>query len=501
MRTVLIGSDFMYDKDGNLKPIEINTAVGWSNNKFETDDESIDLSQLTTFVQTQAFTKVYYIGALKPINEKVSAMCSTLGIEYEFLKVDASSLTVPNIEDNEQTLIIRSAYDTTAIVDDTYCKDKVNFLNLIKDSTFSAQFAYKNENGELVNNITTINDNGAHPNFLLKAVAPNYDKTIYPKFFKVSTQEELDIVLQNVDENYFLMEFYLNMDNLYQNHIKVIRSMNILYPSTLQSIPIGVHTTFCNGNLTELPSFNTETFELQTLRNNYTSIDNGFVKPKLEDSDLVQMEDGSFKSASDLQVGDMVRTIDIPNIEDVENNNDNANYRITIEQLQSGTTYTTNEIILKERRFAYTKTKKIIFTDATEWEDTEGSIYLSYRNNEVRFLSLNENITNEDDKLKIGDNVILIDTTNETIPNFVMKEVQSIERVSGFFGGWVIGVDIERLFLTKSPDSDASFVAIEHNVGCAAYGCYQTVSCPKFASYCCGPVSRCVTGCNNCPQY
>ena len=29
MRTVLIGSDFMYDKSGNLKPIEINTAVGW----------------------------------------------------------------------------------------------------------------------------------------------------------------------------------------------------------------------------------------------------------------------------------------------------------------------------------------------------------------------------------------------------------------------------------------------------------------------------------------
>ena len=27
MRTVLLGSDFMYNKDGNLVPIEINTAV------------------------------------------------------------------------------------------------------------------------------------------------------------------------------------------------------------------------------------------------------------------------------------------------------------------------------------------------------------------------------------------------------------------------------------------------------------------------------------------
>lgn len=500
MRTVLIGSDFMYDKNGDLKPIEINTAVGWGNNKFEADDESIDISTLTSFVQERGFTKVYYIGALKPINLKLANMCTELEIEYEFIKVDASSITIPNVDDNNETLIIRSAYDTTAIVDETYCKNKIEFLNLIKETEFASQYAYMDEDGVLVNNITEIKDNDGHPNFLLKSVYPNYDKLIYPKFFKVSTQEELDIVLQNVDENYFLMEFHLNMDNLYQNHIKVIRSMNILYPSTLESIPIGSYTTFCNGNLTELPTFDSETFELQTLRNNYTSVDNGYVKPKLEDSDLVQMADGSFKTAVDLQVGDIVRTIDIPNIEDVENNNNNVNYRITIDELQSGSTYTTNEIILKERRFSYTTTKQITFTDGTSWEDTEGSIYLSYRNNEVRFLSLNENIQNNDDKLKIGDEIILIDTSNETTPNFVMKEVQSIERVRGFFGGWVIGVDVERLFLTKSTDSNASFVAIEHNVGCAAFGCYQTVTCPKQASYCCGPESRCISGCYLCPQ-
>ena len=61
---------------------------------------------------------------------------------------------------------------------------------------------------------------------------------------------------------------------------------------------------------------------------------------------------------------------------------------------------------------------------------------LSKRDYNKKCTKLNK-LNNEDDKLKIGDNVILIDTTNETIPNFVMKEVQSIERVSEFFGGWV----------------------------------------------------------------
>jgi hypothetical protein len=500
MRTLLIGSDFMYTKEGNLVPIEINTAVGWSNNKFEDNDDIIDLSILKSFVQTKGFTKVYYLGALKNVSEKLQELTTELGIEFEFIRVDSSSITVPNVEDNDSTLIIRSAYDVTAIVDETYCKNKINFLNLIKDTAFSSQFAYMGEDGNLVNNITTINDNGDHPNFLLKAISPNYDKLVYPKFFKVSTQEELNLVLQNVDENYFLMEFHLNMDTLYQNHIKVIRSMNILYPPTLESISIGAYTTFCNGDLTEIPTFNSETFELETFRNNYTSLDNGFVKPKLEDSDLVQMEDGSFKTAADLQVGDLVKTITLPNPDNIEHGSEGDEYTISLSELEVGTAYSSNRVLAKERRFAYAYTKVITFTDGTDWEDTEGSIYLSYRNNEVKFLSLNEN-TGEEKLLKVGDEVILLDSSNTSTPAFVMKEVQSINKTSRFFGGWVITVETEHVFLTKATDSDSSFVAIEHNVGCAAYGCYQTVTCPKFASYCCGPVSRCVTGCNNCPQY
>ena len=57
MRTVLIGSDFMYNKDGNLVPIEINTAVGWHRNKIETDSSSVDLTTLNSFITEQGFTK------------------------------------------------------------------------------------------------------------------------------------------------------------------------------------------------------------------------------------------------------------------------------------------------------------------------------------------------------------------------------------------------------------------------------------------------------------
>ena len=500
MRTVLIGSDFMYDKDGNLKPIEINTAVGWHNNKFESNDESLDLSFLLTFIQSSGFTKVVYIGGMTVLTNKLTELCSSINVEYEFLRTDASSITIPFVEDNDTTLIIRSAYDTTALVDDTYCRDKVEFLKLIQSQSFGTQFAYRDENNTMVNIITDILDNGGHPNFILKHRNPNYDKSIYPKFYKASTQEELDVILQNVTTDYFLMPFYYNQSMLFQNRIKVYRGLTLFYPPSLESILLGGYTTFCNGDTPEVPEYDTETFELLTLRNNYTSVDNGFVKPKLEDSDLVQMADGSFKTALDLQVGDMVKTIVIPNPYDASNFNELVNFKISFEELTSGTTYSANEVTAKVRRTVWTKTKKIVFTDSSEWEDTEGSRYLGYRNNEVRFLSLDE-LVPEDGRLQVGDEVILLDGDVEETPTFVKKIVQSIEAITGFFGGWVISVDEERLFLTKSPDTNSSFIAIEHNVACyQSFGCWSSPVCPKIARYCCGPDNRCVSSCSQCIQ-
>ena len=41
---------------------------------------------------------------------------------------------------------------------------------------------------------------------------PQYDKNVFPKLFKVSSQEELSVVLENVTSDYFLMEFYFNSE-------------------------------------------------------------------------------------------------------------------------------------------------------------------------------------------------------------------------------------------------------------------------------------------------
>ena len=488
MRTVLIGSDFMYDKDGNLKPIEINTAVGWHNTKIETDASSLDLTTLNSFITEQGFTKVVYIGDMGYLDNYFSSSFCNLEIQYETHIVSSNSVTIPFIEDNETTLIIRSAYDTTALVDDTYCRDKINFLNLIKDSSFGSQFAYMDDSNTIVNNITTINDNGNHPNFILKARLPQYDKDVYPKFYKVTTQEQLNTLISNVvTPDYFLMEFYFNPNELIENHIKVFRGLNLLFPPNLESISLGGYTRISDNSIGSGSDFDSITFELISDRRKYISGDYRLKLPKLLPTDLVQMSDDTYKLATDLIVGDIIKTIDIPNPFDVDNNNDTTNYRISLSELESGTTYSDNAITYIGSVNVLSNIVKLTFTDGSDWFDNVGSKYLSIRNNEVRFLALLDGSIGSQVEIEIGDSILLLDTLNTETPTFVTKEIVNIERLQQFFGGYEISVENARLFLTKSDvDSDKSYVSIEHNVGesCTSYGIpCQQVQCFK-GSYC-----------------
>jgi hypothetical protein len=481
MRTVLIGSDFMYDKDGNLKPIEINTAVGWDGpEKVEDDIDCLDFTALDVFVKANNFTSIHYIGQLETFGTKLRTYCDNNSIIYEFHMVGESAITIPYIEDNDETLIIRSAYDTTALVDDSYCRDKVNFMNLIKDSTFGSQFAYMNESNVLVNNITTINDNGEHPNFILKARYPGYDKEQYPKFYKVLNQIELDVVLDNVTSDYFLMEYLYNPTKKWDGHSFVLRSLNILYPPTLESIQIGQYTKLNQNMLLDNVTYDSTTFEVDTnFKSSYNTMANTSWLPKLVDTDEVELSDGTFKTALELQIGDSVKTIEIPNSNglNIDSYITNQFGSLDYNTLASTAIYSSNIVTNKQKVNVLTFLNTLTFEDNSTWEDTMSSRYLIERAGIVVFHSLFNLIA--------GDVVLLLDTTDGNI-SFVRKTIVSNTQSKRVFSGWFISVDKAMLFLTKTDGStnNQSYVSIEHNA----------VSCPQWA---CGP---CYNACASCPK-
>lgn len=483
MRTVLVGSDFMYNKNGDLIPIEINTNVGWDIiSKIEKNVDCLDLTNLIQFINDNNFTKIEYIGGLSYF---FNVLSESVTVECNYTPV-FSSVTVPYIEDSENVLIIRSAYDSTAIVDDMYCADKINFLELIKNETFGSQFAYINDNNELVNNITNIIDNGAHPNFILKSSAAYYNAIEYPKLFRVNNQNELDVILSQLTIGHFIMPYYLNLDKLIYDHVPVVRSFNLLFPPNLNSIQIGQYTKFSENKIDLNPLYNQTTFEYIGDKDCYITnkIEVNITEPKLEDTDVVIMADGTEKMVIDLSVGDIIKTIDIPNPFNFDQSSEAINYMIDYPTLVSGTTYSTNVVTNKKKINKISNITTITFTDNTTWFDTGNSRYLTERNNEVRFI-----VTNQ---LKSGDKLILIDTSDSVNVNFIEKTVSNVVNTVDFFDGWVIGVENAHLFLTKSDTNNSSYVTIEHNSACGCNtGLYGVYDCGCNEGSSCGKGQQC----------
>jgi hypothetical protein len=484
MRAVIAGLDFVYNSDGNLLPIEINTNIGYSMQKVEKDSDVFDMTDFQNFVTTNGFLKITYIGTNNKISKQIRDVATQLSLEFESILVGLSALTVPYVEDSPTHLIVRTSYDTTAILDDLYCKNKVNYLNLIKDSEFGQEFAYLNDEGELINHITNILDNGNHPNFILKAIDPSYDKDVYPKFYRVSNQTELDIILQNVTSDYFLMPYYFNETKLHSGKVTKIRKISMLVPPNLESIHIGAYTDVAMQKLSNNITFDANTFEIDDVnRSAYFTKDYKITSlPKLMDDDYVIMADDTTKSGLDLQVGDLIKTIDIPNAENIDNAGTMTNYQINMETFLSGVTYSTNKVTFKKRIDVAVEIVEINFNDDTDWFDTMNSSYLVYENDEIKFKKIMDFVE--------GDIVLLVNTSDNQNVQIQQKTVQSTTIKEKELSGWIIGVERTHLFLTSATPNNTStsyfagvehFGAIEHNCSCFITTYFgQSFGCPKY---------------------
>lgn len=463
MRGVIIGLDFVYDSSGNLRPIEMNTNIGYATNKIENDNNVFDMGDFSNFVITNEFVKITYIGANTQIGNQIQNVCTELSLEFESIETSFNSITIPFVEDSPTHLVVRTSYDSTAILDELYCKSKVGYLDLIKDEEFGSEFAYLNDEGILISTIATILDNGIHPNFILKAAAPAYNKSLYPKFFKVTNQTELDVVLENVNQDYFLMPYYFNESKVHLGRVTKIRKISMLFSPNLESIHIGSYTDLSSLKLHNGVTYDLTTFEIDNLyRGCYFTIDMTITRPKLMDDDYVIMADGTPKSGLDLQVGDILRTIDIPNPENSDTRDATVNYQIDMETFLNGVVFSTNKVTNKQRIDVSVETAQITFTDGTDWFDTINSTYLIYEGNEIKFKRIGDLIE--------GNVVLLIDISDETNVQTIQKTVQTVNVVGIEFSGWIIEVERVHLFLTSNGNPTTPptpyYVTIEHNQAC-----------------------------------
>ena len=459
MKAVLVGTDLMYRKDGSLAPIEINTNVGWDEtNRVEPLDEIWDLTDLVSYINSHNIEDIVFLpGTAVKIRSKLQELLPEKPIRF--------SLTEE--EDLENKLIIRTQYSDEALVD-SFCRDKIGFLESIKTTSSACEYLLKTETG-FEGEITSVETGypAGVPNFILKYRYPNYDKHVYPKLYRFNSMEELEAFANSeaMPEDFFLMPYYFCENKLWENRrIPLIREWSFFVANSegsLDSVEIGRYTKLC-GDF-DLEKVGDWSGELDIAYREMFLSTVWYQEPRpsevalLDEGDLVWMADGTWKEIKDLKVGDLVKSLEIPAKEGFNLKNHVGNYGISVEELESSTRYVENEVTAIGTSRRFDDIVSFTFTDGTDWNDTAYSSYPTVNDaGEVEFKVLED--------IAVGDRIVLVSIDNLESPEFVVKEVSEIITERKLLeSGYTVELNGSHLFISKRPEDLQAYAAIEHN--------------------------------------
>jgi hypothetical protein len=245
MKGVLIGSDFIKLAEG-IKFLELNTDV----DLLSKTSQFLELDNLFTYLTTNGYSKLVLIYKKKHIVGIVidlfESMAATNGITLEKIIIPNNSITIPSITSEDNTFYLRCSYDVTAIIDDTYCRDKSEIVKLLFDSNnhniLPKTYVKHSTYNTIYDNFETLTDNGVHPNVISKKILPDFEKNTYPMFHKFDSVSQLNDLKVANDGNTLIQEYRFNNDGLVNNRITdVIRTWTILLEDVETMIYIGGH--------------------------------------------------------------------------------------------------------------------------------------------------------------------------------------------------------------------------------------------------------------------
>lgn len=479
MKSVLLATDMIKTPSGDVKVLETNTNALLS---YKFNDNIHYLDNLVTFIQTNQFHTVHCIYPINShaFNDKLKEICESLNIQNVGHPMSAGSVTVPYIEDSEDILIIRLAYDTTAIVDEDYCKDKFKLQSIINNKVYGSKTFIPNEfdNFESMEDFTYSDD---IPNYIVKKRFPNYDREIYPKLYKVQNLAELNTLKTTIESDCYLQEFHHS--RLIQGKRCIIRSLDLLYGGNLDVLNIcsfyktnqlaenqWENTFDSNGLLAkkDRPKYITNTNENANTHWDYVYD---------VDQELI-MGDGGRKPFSELEIGDSVKTVHIEGL-----SLDERTYKM-FEWVGNYNDFVSN-IRLKETQVTSIITSppisqlflRVTLDDGvTQWDDLNETPLLVKIDETITFKRFGD--------LEIGDSVVTFNFQTN-LPE--VKNVQSIDII--FKDDQVLGsldVEPEDVYM---PLVSQYITIIQHNVcnkGCKATKCFDQYYCADCSPQFCG---------------
>jgi hypothetical protein len=467
MKATIIGSDLLQTGD-SVKFLEINTNT----TIYNEGADLLDYTSLFDVLNTNNITEFHLIwtegDSYKPVTEQfrfkkiLEQKCLENNITFADYMVPMGSVTVPYIEDGNHKFILRQSFDTTALVDETYCADKFEFFSLMSESTYIPKTYFTSESL----NLNTLNDvdyeTTTNPNVLVKARRPSYDILELPALYRVSNNTELNDLKTSIDANNLVQEFIFSEDNLVENRYSIIRSIDIIYGSNLDVINLGGYTqsTIIPLSFTD-DEFVTGTNKLnQKSRYKYITKELGnFAKNDYhtDDESNILNFNGSLTDVDTIQIGDLVRSIDFVDFNDnyaskfEQNKIETFGWDSTLQQsnntlTQTGTTL--QNMVSAEVDTIYIK---ITLEDGRNWSDAPSATYYIEEKDSTatRFEKVN--------KMFIGDKLVVTDSNTNELTTVAITGLEMVHAKKTIYS---LDFEPSDLFLVDFGDGD---FGIMHN--------------------------------------
>lgn len=513
MRSVLVATDLIRKTDGTWTPTEINTNSSHelSVKYFDENGQTLPVVdfilnfgdffnhiEFDSFLKTNGFTKIVVIDVPGNIDTIFKSFAHYYNYQFELVGAVEGSLTIPVVEDSDDKLIIRVAYDTYALVDDVYARDMYEFHNLIKDETFASPVTF---NIELGPNLDTIVDfepsiDGIVPNYMVKPRLPGYPRGLYPKVYRLDTAEELNQLKNSLSDKEFIQKYEYHPElSTVNNRVSFIRSLDLIYGPNLDVLNIITYKSI-NSVSTQntLLRYDSELLSDKRLDPMFTSKWHPkyhLLNDKLyhfDETDMILLPDLTDVPAISLGIGNFIQGIKFTqDIMDLRTG--------VITDLDSFTTGPVEIGVIVKNNY------KCIFVNISavdendveySWYDGIDNKYLTQKSGstEVGYISQTSG------SIEVGDTIFVFNKTlNKVNPLVVTSIHYDIKDLKTYKIS--LEKDTKEFFIKLDNDN----YLIQHNFGQCNAGCGTQFFCETtttFGTYLCDACGKDSIGCPNC---
>jgi hypothetical protein len=490
MRAVIVGTDFVKDIDGSFKAIETNTNIVMDVNITN----HIDSGSLTNFILNNNIEEVHllYTSAnveVFEVSEEPTpdsrfhkflsgSICLPNEITYIEHRLEKDSITIPQIDDADNKLIIRLSYDTTALMDDVYARDNWEFLKIMHDQNpNSVPKCYINDLDLGIDNIgEDLRDNGNHPNYCIKKRITPSDNKVYPKLYKIDTIEQLENLKLSLEVDEYIQEYIYNTEELIENKTFHYRSVDLVY-GQLDSLNLYVYNKTNVAPVVTDCDFNDNNEVEYWDRPRYVSkVLNGTgdvsVRLDADATTKIVLNDNSIVTADNLNVNDQVKSIHFNDVISVLKSD---NWSNSYSNFSQNYNITPSTVIEKDTFQYYGPIINLELDNGSTFSDVPHGIIFKVVNVPVEDTIETNVVQTQYDELSIGDTLIVLNNETNTIETKVVQNIlHSFEKLEAYR----INVEESDFFFSmEETEIQPTYGILTHNydydcrlIFCALYG-------------------------------